>query len=185
MKKRTAHNKNKKLLKGYGYVEKDFRKNIILGFLAIHLISATFAVYGLLNKDNNQLVNPVLAVEFTQVSIKEVEIEKKVEKSPKIAKITAYSCGNLKTEEEILMNCPSLFSGEPRTANGTKPIPYKTMACDVANMGKSFDIDGLGTITCTDIGGAIIGAGRFDIYLPTVEEAREWGVKHLSYTEVK
>ena len=102
----------------------------------------------------------------------------------KYAKVTAYSCGGLKTEAEIRMNCPSLFSGKPKTANGTFPLPYKTVACDKANMGKKFDIEGVGIVKCTDTGGAIKGAGRFDLYVTDVTEARKWGVQQRAYKEV-
>lgn len=97
---------------------------------------------------------------------------------------TAYSCGNLTTQAEIRMNCPSLFNGEPKTANGTTPIANKTMACDKANMGRTFFIRGQGMLTCSDTGGAIKGAGRFDIYLDTVEEARQFGKQTVEYYEV-
>jgi 3D (Asp-Asp-Asp) domain-containing protein len=99
-----------------------------------------------------------------------------------IAKVTAYSCGGLKTEAEIKMNCPSLLSGKPRTADGSVPVAYKTVACDRANLGKYFDIESVGRVKCTDTGGSINGAGRFDLYVTDVAEARKWGVKQLSYT---
>jgi len=100
----------------------------------------------------------------------------------KVATITAYACGGLNTPEEIQMNCPSLFYNDtPKTASGEAPIPYETMACDKANMGREFEIEGLGLIRCNDTGSAIQGAGRFDIYLPTVEEARAWGVQKREY----
>jgi 3D (Asp-Asp-Asp) domain-containing protein len=111
---------------------------------------------------------------------------KELEPEIKIAKVTAYSCGGLTTQAEIDMNCPSLRSGKPRTANGTEPIPNKTMACDPANMGKTFKLDindGI-MFVCTDAGSAIVGSGRFDIYLETVEEAREFGVQYIEYSEV-
>lgn len=111
-------------------------------------------------------------------------IEKEVIREIKKAKVTAYSCGGLTTNEEILMNCPSLFSGEPKTANGTTPIPYKTMACDLSNMGKTFYIEGYGERTCTDTGGAIKGEGRFDLYVESVQEGYDFGVKYLEYYEV-
>lgn len=104
----------------------------------------------------------------------------------RLATITAYSCGGLKTEAEIKMNCPSLLTGSPKTANGTEPIPYATMACDRANMGRTFwlDINGGIKVVCTDRGSAINGYGRFDLYLPTVQEAREWGVQTREYKEL-
>jgi len=112
------------------------------------------------------------------------EVEKVVEIKVRTAKVTAYSCGGLETEAEILMNCPSLFSGGPRTANGTEPVPMVTMACDKANLGKTFDLEGIGEVTCTDTGGAIKGAGRFDLYVKSVQEARSWGVKYIEYKEI-
>lgn len=102
----------------------------------------------------------------------------------KMAKVTAYSCGGLKTEAEIDMNCPSIRKyPNGRTNSGTTPRPYRTVACDRANLGKKFILDGIGEVTCEDTGGAIKGAGRFDVYLPTVQEAREFGVQELLYRE--
>jgi 3D (Asp-Asp-Asp) domain-containing protein len=103
----------------------------------------------------------------------------------KKAKVSAYSCGGLKTEAEIKMNCPSLLRGEPKTATGTTPIPYRTMACDRANLGRTFEIEGIGQVVCNDTGGAIKGSGRFDLYLETVEEARQFGVRELAYRLVE
>lgn len=113
------------------------------------------------------------------------EVEKPILVPSKVAKVTAYSCEGLVGQAEILMNCPSLFYGEPKTANGTTPIPNKTMACDRANMGKVFHIEGRGDFTCTDTGGSITGPGRFDLYLPTVQEARQFGVQYINYYEVE
>ena len=48
-------------------------------------------------------------------------------------------------------------------------------------MGKVFVIDGIGSVKCTDTGGAIKGAGRFDLYVATVTEARQWGVQNRIY----
>ena len=100
---------------------------------------------------------------------------------PKFAKVTAYSCGGLTTEAEVNMNCPSLKSGRALTANGTEPIPYKTMACDKANMGRVFELKGIGQVRCTDTGGAITGAGRFDLYVENVQEAYKFGVQKVEY----
>ena len=103
----------------------------------------------------------------------------------KKAKVSAYSCGGLKTEAEIRMNCPSLLSGQPKTATGETPIAYKTVACDRANLGKEFEIEGIGIVRCNDTGGAIKGSGRFDLYVETVAEARAFGVKEIAYTLVE
>lgn len=102
------------------------------------------------------------------------------------AKVTAYSCGGLTTDAEIEMNCPSLKDyPEGRTSGGTTPRPYITAACDRANMGRTFHIDGVGEVVCEDTGGAIRGTGRFDLYVTDVQEARKWGVQTLEYSEVK
>lgn len=98
---------------------------------------------------------------------------------------TAYSCGGLKTTAEIKMNCPSLLSGKPHTANGSVPVANETMACDKANMGKQFEIKGLGVRTCTDTGSAITGAGRFDLYVEDVQTAWQWGRQTIEYREVR
>lgn len=103
------------------------------------------------------------------------------EEIEEIAKVTAYSCGGLTTEAEIRMNCPSLLSGQPRTATGSVPVPLKTVACDRKYLHQQFEIEGVGIVICTDTGGAIKGAGRFDLYVETVQEARQFGVKNLSY----
>lgn len=116
------------------------------------------------------------------IEVKTIEVEEKPHASVK-AKVTAYSCGGLTTQAEINMNCPSLrYSENGLTANGTEPVPYKTMACDSANMGKTFNLEGYGAVTCTDTGGAISGAGRFDLYLADVQEARVFGVQYLEYS---
>lgn len=126
---------------------------------------------------------PAPVIRLEKAVVKEIRAVEPIE--VKTAKMTAYSCGGLKTNEEIKMNCPSLFSGKPKTANGTTPIPYKTMACDEANMGKVFEVEGIGQLKCTDKGGAIKGKGRFDLYVETVEEAREWGIKQVNYKLVE
>lgn len=104
----------------------------------------------------------------------------------KTALVTAYSCGGLKTETEIKMNCPSLKKyPNGRTSTGTTPRPYITVACDRANTGRKFYLDGIGEVVCEDTGGAIKGAGRFDLYVTDVKEAREFGRQEVQYREVE
>lgn len=104
----------------------------------------------------------------------------------KTAKVTAYSCNGITDEYHLKMNCPSLIAyGEPRTSNGTKPIEYKTMACDPANMGRTFELEGIGLVKCTDTGGAIKGAGRFDLYVTDIQTAYEWGKQDIRYKLVE
>ncbi len=100
----------------------------------------------------------------------------------KTGKVTAYSCGGLKNEAEIDMNCPSIRRHpNGKTSSGTTPRAYITVACDREYMGQKFILDGIGEVTCEDTGGAIKGEGRFDLYLPTIKEARQWGVQELMY----
>jgi len=98
---------------------------------------------------------------------------------PKTAKVTAYSCGGIETEAERKMNCPNGIS-----ASGKPLVPFKTVACDRANMGRVFHLEGIGEVTCVDVGGAIKGAGRFDLYVTDIQTARQWGVQEISYMEV-
>lgn len=109
-----------------------------------------------------------------------------VVEEPRYATVTAYSCIGITDNYHLMMNCPSVkYYGEPRTANGTAPIIDKTMACDKANMGKTFEIEGVGRRTCTDTGGAIKGAGRFDLYVSSINEAYRHGKQQIQYWEVE
>ena len=161
--------------------------NKISKYLAIDCLKALIFVYAyFLYTQHNTLqaqYNEIDRIESSIVVSKKVARD--VQVFDKIGEVTAYSCGNLKTQSQILMNCPSLLDGEPTTSSGTTPIPGKTMACDKANMGRKFEIDGIGILDCTDTGGAIAGPGRFDIYLETYEEAIEFGRQTLRYREIK
>lgn len=94
----------------------------------------------------------------------------------KTAKVTAYSCGGIETAEQRKMNCPNGVS-----ATGKPLVPYKTVACDRANLHRKFYIDGIGEVTCVDVGGAIKGAGRFDLYVPDIQTAYAWGIREVAY----
>jgi len=107
------------------------------------------------------------------------EVKAKEPKWSGTAKVTAYSCGGEMTAREKAINCPNGI-----TATGTIPQPKKTVACDRANLGRTFEIEGLGKVVCEDTGGSIKGAGRFDVYLETIQEAKEFGVQYLPYREV-
>lgn len=128
---------------------------------------------------------PAVIVAPTEIPVPNTSPKPKTQAKPEntgIAIVSAYSCGGLTTDAEIDMNCPSLRNHpQGRTATGTTPIPNKTVACDKANLGRTFHLEGVGTVTCEDTGGAIKGAGRFDLYLETVQEARQWGVKKIVY----
>jgi 3D (Asp-Asp-Asp) domain-containing protein len=105
----------------------------------------------------------------------ELRSETEAESLSRIAKVTAYSCGGITTTAEKMMNCPNGV-----TATGVVP-EVGMMACDRANLGRTFYVEGFGELICTDTGGAIKGAGRFDVYLPTIQEARVFGVQELAY----
>lgn len=136
-----------------------------------------------LSGEENQTQERVESFQITQLTTEEPKEASIHTTRRKTATITAYSCGGLTTNEEIAMNCPSMLNGEPKTATGTIPKPYYTMACDRNNLGKLFKIEGVGVVKCEDVGGSVNGEARFDIYLPTIQEAREWGIKHLEYEE--
>lgn len=72
--------------------------------------------------------------------------------------------------------CPH---GHGMTAAGTRPVPLITVACPPKMaLGTVLAIEGVGIRTCQDRGSAIQGQ-HLDVYLPTHQEAREFGVRHL------
>ena len=167
---------------------------IILG-ISLGVMFTLLVIANEFFKDNylefrSPLQSPIL---IKQREVKEVEVIKEVEEVVQVeevsqieekpvwktATVTAYSCGGITTEAERQMNCPNGI-----TATGTKPRSYYTVACDRANLGKQFHLENIGIVTCEDLGGAIKGAGRFDLYLPTIQEAREFGVQQLAYREL-
>lgn len=75
-------------------------------------------------------------------------------------------------------------NGNPSvTANGSKPIPYQTVAVDpkVIPLGSKLKIETDGQVyyvTANDTGGAIKG-NKIDIVCPTHSEAIKWGRKQV------
>lgn len=188
-KNKKPHNKRKILVDYIGfssYEKKNYKNTNVLSTLRAFsvIFGLTFAcmVYGNYNVEQD-LINPLISInEVKQVEAKEVEPTPTPEPEWKTAKITAYSCIGITDKYHLEMNCPSLkYDPKGRTADGTNPVPYKTMACDRANMGRYFEIKGVGVVKCTDTGGAIKGSGRFDLYVESINEAYKWGVKHLEY----
>ncbi len=185
---RLPHNYHKVACKnifGRTYYVKNKSDRFIPLFILIGVVCGTAAI-----PKTFQLIKPTMVfapvVNAQEVAVNETGHTPATIEPPKykLAKVTAYSCGGLKTEAEIDMNCPSIRKyPRGRTNSGTTPRPYRTVACDRANLGKRFILDGIGEVTCEDTGGAIKGAGRFDVYLPTVQEAREFGVQELLYRE--
>lgn len=187
-KRRTAHNKRKIKVKYLGhssYQYENYQITNVLSFvrsftsiLALTLICVAIGNYNV----EQDLINPLISINEVEVQAKEVEPTPTTEPEWKVAKITAYSCNGIKDDYHLMMNCPSVkWYGEPKTANGTTPIVDKTMACDKANMGRTFEIKGVGLRTCSDTGGAIKGAGRFDLYVKDINTAYSWGVQELEY----
>lgn len=100
---------------------------------------------------------------------------------------TAYSCGGLTSDDEINMNCPSLKNHPTGlTAAGTIPATGRTMACEPRLLGKTVLVsfgganDAYKAFKCEDTGNRIT-SDRFDIYLANVTEARQFGVKNVTY----
>lgn len=157
------------------------RRYIALAHITIGLSLGLF-ISTKIYKPEQEMINLVVEPVFAA--------EEKPQPTPqpkftKTAKVTAYSCGGLKTEKEINMNCPSLRKyPKGRTATGTTPRPNITVACDRANLGRRFELEGVGEVVCEDVGGGIKGAGRFDLYVEDVQTARKWGNKKLQYREI-
>lgn len=154
----------------------------ISSFITLLLWTLVFYLLAHFNK-------PEPTVKLEKTTIKEVKAIEVIK--VKTAKVTAYSCGGLETRAEIKMNCPSLFYGKPKTANGTEPIPYKTGACNRELMGQTLEIMDLGlTIKCTDTFGQhhedtkCADKTCIDLYVEDVQEARAFGVQYLEYYEV-
>lgn len=188
-KTRISHNKNKVLVNYIGfssYERKGHKKATLSSFLRINLVLITLMgiskLYGIYNSPV-ELLNPLIAIhEVEQVQAVEAISTPTPEPEWKTAKVTAYSCIGITDKYHLEMNCPSLkYDPKGRTSDGTNPIPYKTMACDRANMGRKFEIKGIGIVKCTDTGGAIKGAGRFDLYVEDINTAYKWGVQYPEY----
>jgi 3D (Asp-Asp-Asp) domain-containing protein len=65
------------------------------------------------------------------------------------------------------------------TASGVKVKENRTLACPPRfPFGTKITIEGVGTLTCEDRGGAIKG-NKFDIYMETKKEAFEFGRRNL------
>jgi len=68
------------------------------------------------------------------------------------------------------------------TASGKKVTPNHTLACPPQyKFGTKIMIEGVGIRTCWDRGGAIKG-NKFDLYVETKAEARQFGRRNLNYS---
>lgn len=71
------------------------------------------------------------------------------------------------------------------TASGKKVTEGRTLACPKGyEFGTQIEIDGMGTYTCEDRGGAIKG-NHFDIYMKTKSQAFAFGRRNLAARIVK
>jgi len=69
--------------------------------------------------------------------------------------------------------------GDGVTASGLKVRAGETVACPPQfSFGTKINIEGMGTYTCEDRGGAISG-NHFDIYMPTKNQAFSFGRRNL------
>jgi len=150
-----------------------YQRSPLKVFTPLIVMIITIVMGGLVSTTKKQeLISPYVSTYTVEAKETETEQIKSLEPEWKTGKITAYSCNGIEDQYHLDMNCPSIkVYGEPRTANGTAPIIDQTMACDPANMGRTFEIEGVGIRTCTDTGGAIKGAGRFDLYVKDIKTA--------------
>lgn len=157
----------------------------VLGICVGLLVSLTLGHDQVINQlENHEKFNEEVRKnkynESVLVHLSKLENETEPVEPQSIATVTAYSCGGIETEAQRLMNCPNGI-----TATGTVPRPYVTVACDRANLGRVFELAGVGSVICEDTGGAIKGAGRFDLYVENIAVAREWGVRQVPYKLIK
>ena len=93
--------------------------------------------------------------------------------------ITAYTAGPESTGKA---------PGDPgygATASGTHVEEGVTAACPrELPFGTVIEIEGVGKRTCLDRGGAIKGR-RIDVYIPDLDDAREFGRQTLDVTIIK
>jgi 3D (Asp-Asp-Asp) domain-containing protein len=67
------------------------------------------------------------------------------------------------------------------TASGKKVKEGRTLACPPEyEFGTQIEIEGMGTYTCEDRGGAIKG-NKFDIYMEEVKDAKKFGRQILNF----
>jgi len=167
--------------------------SLIIGIVATISVFWFFTNYRLRSPFQNPIIRRDLTPIIENKSINVIptttptpKVSPAANSKTKTAIVTAYSCGGLTTDEEIDMNCPSLRNHpEGRTATGTTPVPNKTVACDRANLGRTFYLEGIGEVVCEDVGGMIQGSGRFDLYLETVQLARLFGRQNINYHLIK
>lgn len=72
-------------------------------------------------------------------------------------------------------------------ANGSRDVFSRGMACPRHWMGRTFDVEGVGVLTCDDRGAFDVwhGLPHIDIRFDTWEAARAWGVRTITIREVR
>lgn len=87
--------------------------------------------------------------------------------------ITAYSCGGEMTDEQRDMNCPN-----GKTVLGTIPGEF-TASCAPELLGHEVYFEDWNEIRVCEDNGASIIDNRIDIYLPTYDEAVQFGKQEI------
>lgn len=88
-----------------------------------------------------------------------------------VAIVSAYSVGDGHTP------------GHGITASGKPVEAGVTLAADLKHhpLGTRIWLEGVGWRTVTDTGGAIKGRDRFDLYVPDIDDAIQWGRRRVAY----
>lgn len=147
---------------------------VALSVLFISLLGALFAP-----SNPPTLVSPYPVRANEKLQELPVLVDKPLSAVVKTAKITAYTCDSTMSAAQKAMNCPNGI-----TATGTTPRAYKTAACPRKYLYQKFEIEGIGEVVCEDVGGAIRGEDRFDVFVPTYSEAMQFGVQYKKYRKV-
>ena len=135
---------------------------------------------------NDVIANGLLKIPYNYEVYVPVEQKEDAEHSRILAKWkTKQKSGNLPSDKFII-NASAYTAAADEcgksdgiTASGLKVKEKRTLACPRAYpFGTKVKIDGYGTYTCEDRGGAIKG-NHFDIYMKTKKEAFAFGRRNL------
>lgn len=110
-----------------------------------------------------------------ETKIEKLNSEKTTTTSPtKTKSVEQQSTGTTLTFEA------TAYAGDTITATGTTPVVGRTIAVDpkVIPYGTQVYIEGMGTYTAEDCGGAVKG-NIIDIFMATEEECRAWGRRNV------
>lgn len=142
-----------------------------------------------INDYNKKLVERIETVEFEIEELSKVilELETKIEKiNTNTVKATNAKSVATKSSGTTMTFEATAYSGDPITATGTVPKVGRTIAVDpkVIPYGTQVYIEGMGTYTAEDCGGAIKG-NIIDIFMATKEECRAWGRRKVQIQILK